>query len=160
MKYSAWVNHNDKTCKYYLCSKMIVPFLEFDIFWEKFVYFLVPKIALSQENVPFTKKIDQKFCRNWKSKQTFSTLWQKINSQKNIFLPKLTLVLFLPWLVSKKLQISPWRRGRRATSHTPLKSWVLKWFFGWIKFLKSLFDFKCEAMGLSFSNGCSTWNLC
>ena len=41
---------------YYLRSKMIVPFLEFDIFWEKFVYFLVTKIALSQENVPFTKK--------------------------------------------------------------------------------------------------------
>ena len=35
---------------------MIVLFLEFDIFWEKFVYILVPKIALSQENVPFTKK--------------------------------------------------------------------------------------------------------
>ena len=33
---------------YYLRSKMIVPFLEFDIFWEKFVYTLAAQIALSQ----------------------------------------------------------------------------------------------------------------
>ena len=42
---------------YYLRSEMIVPFLEFDIFWEKLVYTsIAAQIALSQENVPFTKK--------------------------------------------------------------------------------------------------------
>ena len=41
---------------YYLHSKMIVHFLEFDIFWEKFVYALVAQIALSRETVHFTKK--------------------------------------------------------------------------------------------------------
>ena len=45
---------------YYLRSKMIVPFLEFDIFWEKFVNTLAAQIALLQENDPFTKKNDQK----------------------------------------------------------------------------------------------------
>ena len=39
---------------------MIVPFLEFDIFWEKFVNTLAAQIALLQENDPFTKRNDQK----------------------------------------------------------------------------------------------------
>ena len=59
-KWTVIPKSEDKLEKYYLRSKMIVPFLEFDIFWEKFVNTLAAQIALLQENDPFTKKNDQK----------------------------------------------------------------------------------------------------
>ena len=63
---------------------MIVPFLEFDIFWEKFVYTLVKHIALSQENVPFTKKIDQKSVEIGKVNKLFLPFDRKL-IHKRIF---------------------------------------------------------------------------
>ena len=50
---------------------MIVPFLEFDIFWEKFVNTLAAQIALLQENDPFTKKNDQKDLMKLEKKSDF-----------------------------------------------------------------------------------------
>ena len=60
--------------KYYLCSKMIVLFLEFDFFWEKFVYTLV------NTNCTFTGKCSF-------HKKEFTKSFEEIGKINKLFLP-------------------------------------------------------------------------
>ena len=60
--------------KYYLRSKMIVPFLEFDFLWEKFVYTLV------NTNCTFTGKCSF-------HKKEFTKSFEEIEKVNKLFLP-------------------------------------------------------------------------
>ena len=107
---------------YYLRSKMVIPFLEFEIFWESLFTFLLIQIALWHKLDSSCKKDFTKIMQNdWKVNK-LCWLFTQNQCRNNISDKEIDTLLFFPKDFDLKVQISPGRSGRSATIYTPLKS--------------------------------------
>ena len=142
---------------YYLHSKMVIPFLEFGIFWESLFTFLLIQIALWHKLDSSCKKDFTKIMQNdWKVNK-LCWLFTQNQCRNNISIREIDTLLFFPLDFILESRISPRRRSCRAANDTSLKHQDHKGYFGALEFLKSCKTLRCEAGGLSFSNGGSTW---
>ena len=135
---------------------MVIPFLEFGIFWESLFTFLLIQIALWHKLDSSCKKDFTKIMQNdWKVNK-LCWLFTQNQCRNNISIREIDTLLFFPLDFILESRISPRRRSCRAANDTSLKHQDHKGYFGALEFLKSCKTLRCEATGLSFSNGGST----
>ena len=86
-------------------------------------------------------------------------LFTQNQCRNNISIREIDTLLFFPLDFILESRISPRRRSCRAANDTSLKHQDHKGYFGALEFLKSCKTLRCEARGLSFWNGGSTWKV-
>ena len=96
--------------KYYLHSKMVIPFLEFEIFWESLFTFLLIQIALWHKLDSSCKKVFTKIMQNdWKVNK-LCWLFTQNQCRNNISTREIDTLLFFPLDFILESRISPRRR--------------------------------------------------
>ena len=107
--------------KYYLRLKMIISFLEFEIFWESLFTFLLIQIALWHKLDSSCKKDFTKIMQNdWKVNK-LCWLFTQNQCRNNILIREIDTLLYFPLDFILESRISPRRRLCRAANDTSLK---------------------------------------
>ena len=143
---------------YYLHSKMIVPFQKSRFFRESLFTFFCKKLRfpwrwwffqkLFHLYSPKVNKVELLFHIKFTCKQYFHhfSLWI------------LTLLHFFVWLFFSKIENSLGRSDRSLTNNISFSNHKTSYnLFDLSQFFTSGIHFKCEARGLPFSNGGSSW---